>query len=118
MKFPCIHKFYSVNICLYLIILHAISTAGTMLIELDHPDFWLLMLGINLLTIILVPASMVLVCIELILRRFNLLKIECTNIVSSKIRKIIYAATLIAVAYSLWFWIYYYPILEQLARFD
>ena len=117
MKIPCFHKFYSINIFLYIIIVHAISITGGFFIRIEVLTSLLLCL-LMILTDVLLQISIGMIFLELILRKFKYIKNECRNIIGEKFQKIIYVIAVIATFYTFWFWIYYYPIIEQRTRFD
>ena len=128
MKLPLIHKFYSVNILIYLVIIRAISTF------LFYLPFWNSKFFFNhfecflwiacIIGIIVVVSELsvymasIALPIELIL--YKLKKITNNNVVNVpyKIQIIVGILAIISLAYNAWFDIYYFPILDEQLRFD
>lgn len=127
MKLFILNKFYSVNICIYAIILKAVFT---FLFYLPFWDshffydyfnylFWLdCLLGIIMFvsgTIFYI--MIVTIPIELIL--YKLKKIDRKSIfIPIKFQLMVWLIVLLSLMYSYWFDTYYYPIIEQQLMMD
>lgn len=120
MKLPALHKYFSTNIFFYLIFLNALSLhcRFEFWIGSNFDYLWVPFLPINAITTILIPITIVFIIIELLLRKIKIIKSVNVVTLSAKTIKIIYSCAILAAIYILWFWIYYYPILEKRLKFD
>ena len=111
MKFPCVHKYYSINILIYLILIHTISTPIAFFqIQNTLLDYiYVQALVLSLLTLILIPIDIILFFTEIILRKYRLIKTQNTVNISQSAQKAFYIITGIAIFSDIWFWLYCLP---------
>ena len=109
MKLPYFHRYYSINILIYLILIHAISTPIAFFqIQNTLLDYiYVQALVLSIITLILIPIDTALILIELVLRNRGLIKKQNTVNISPAIQKPFFLITIIAIFYIIWFWICY-----------
>ncbi len=109
MKLPYFHRYYSINILIYLILIHAISTPIAFFqIQNTLLDYiYVQALVLSIITLILIPIDTALILIELVLRNRGLIKKQNTVNISHAIQKTSFLITIIAIFYIIWFWICY-----------
>lgn len=120
MKIIKLHEYYSINIFIYLIFFHALSVHSmfNFWIGSNYDYLWIPFLPIFIITSYLIPINIFFICLEFLFRKLKLIKSENEITLSNKALKIIYSLLILACVYIVWFWIYYYPILEKQLQFD
>lgn len=99
MKFPCFHKFYTINVFIYLIFINVLSTiisfAWIFNIELTY--IWAQSVIITLLTMVMLLIGIPCIFIELILRQKSYIT-KCNTItVNNKVKNMVYIFAIIAI---------------------
>ena len=111
MKFPCFHKFYTINVFIYLIFINVLSTiisfAWIFNIELTY--IWAQSVIITLLTMVMLLIGIPCIFIELILRQKHCIT-KCNTItVNNKVKNMVYIFAILAIFSDIWFWLYCLP---------
>ncbi len=120
MKLPIINKYHSINFCILLILIWAIScTMAYFVIQPPYAELWLPFLFISVISELVLPIFIFLSILEIILFKLKILKYEHLVVnIPSKIQKIIYVIAALSFVYYLWFKLYYEPILDKMMEFD
>lgn len=67
----------------------------------------------------MIPMAILLTLLEIILFKLKILKYKQLEVnVSPKVQKIVYALTVLAFIYYLWYKLYFEPILDKMLEFD
>ena len=119
MKLPIIHKYYTVNIFVYLLLINLCNVIFLTTIEVFMPQMPKFLQGLNLTLLILfiiellilIPINVVLIIVEFILRKFKKLKQHLIIDASLKQQLIIYTLSILSVICS-------YKFLELTSAMD
>lgn len=120
MKIPIFNKYFSINLFIYILIIRALFC---LLISQSFifgilGFLWFYMLYLFLVLDFFIPINILLIILELILFKTNLLKQKCTITTNSKYQVLIYITTTIAFLYYLWYTLYFKQILNEKLLLD